>query len=480
MTSMRLLCLVLAAAACHSGDTSSLDECDANGNCPAGYECRLTDHTCTKSGTVTAPDATVPDAAQVGCVTGSGPTLHTTGSVTGAETWTAAASPHVLTTDVTVYGTLTLEPCAVLRIAARKTITLSATGMFLAEGTASEPIRIGADDGAHPFAQIRSLGAPIRLAHVTADGGGEPLNGTALTTGLFDVQGTAGATSPLQELLAVDHVTITSSASNGIQLRDGAGFTASSTGLTVSGAAQYPLAFESRAVGSTPPGTYTGNGHDEILLVGVNESIIESTTIHERGVPYRVGLDASSGELRVTAPGGTTRVTTLTIEPGVTLRFKKSGVLRLEVFTGPQPALAALVAVGTAERPIVFTSAAATPAAGDWLGIYYGLIPDASNRVDHARVEYAGGASSSGSSSCPGTTWTTSDAAVRIFGPPSGAFITNTAIVASAAHGIDRGWRADNTTDFLASNTFQDVAQCKQTYPNTGSCPARDMVPCPR
>ena len=99
------------------------------------------------------------------------------------------------------------------------------------------------------------------------------------------------------------------------------------------------------------------------------------------------------------------------------------------------------------------------------------------NKIDYARVEYAGGASSSGSDACntPGT----NDAAIRIFGLPSGAFVTNTTIAYSAGHGIDRGWRDDAKPDFLATNTFTDIAICKQTYPRdtNGACPT--PVPCP-
>jgi hypothetical protein len=74
------------------------------------------------------------------------------------------------------------------------------------------------------------------------------------------------------------------------------------------------------------------------------------------------------------------------------------------------------------------------------------------------------------------------DAAIRIFGPPPGQFVTNTTIVASARHGIDRGWRADNFTDFLSSNVFQSVPGCKETYPRDfhGACPPPGMVPCPQ
>jgi hypothetical protein len=167
------------------------------------------------------------------------------------------------------------------------------------------------------------------------------------------------------------------------------------------------------------------------------------------------------------------------------MRFKKGGVLTIEQYQGTSAASGALVAAGTAQKPIVFTSAEASPAPGDWLGIWFGEIPDASSKIDFASVEYAGGTSTSGSDSCAYTVTTgaPNDAAIRIFGaPPGGQFVTNTAIVSSAANGFDRGFRSDaKMPDFLPTNTFTGVAHCKETYPRdvSGACPAAAMVPCP-
>jgi hypothetical protein len=55
-------------------------------------------------------------------------------------------------------------------------------------------------------------------------------------------------------------------------------------------------------------------------------------------------------------------------------------------------------------------------------------------------------------------------------------------IDSSAAHGVDRGFRSDTKTpDFLSTNTFTNIARCKETYPRdvSGTCPAPAMVPCP-
>lgn len=405
-----------------------------------------------------------------------GPTTHQ-GNV-GTETWTAAASPHVLPFDMGVDGTVTIEPCAEVLLGAGRTVTVR--GSIVADGTASKPIHIGAQDTKKPFVMIRTSGGTLHFSYTTIDGGGDPSNIVPDLTGMLNLQGT-DQTLPSQETIFVDHVSLLGSKTNGLVLRDGAGFAQGSNALTVSGSVLYPVGTWSRAAGDLPTGTYTGNGNDEILIPGGggNEGFAESATLHNRGVPYHVGNSGTFGDLRVEPlPGGAT--STLTIEPGVTMRFKKGGVFHVAVFQSEFPAKAALIAAGTPDEPIVFTSAEAAPAAGDWLGIWFGDQPLATNKIDYARVEYAGGLSSSGSNSCPYPSSPRSDGAIRIFGAPVGQFVTNTKISSSGHFGFDRGWRADNLTDFLSTNVFENVGSCLQSHPKNaaGGCPV--PVPCPQ
>jgi len=56
-------------------------------------------------------------APSIGCPKSTGPgTAHQ--SVNADETWTAAASPHTLKYDTTIYATVTIEACAEVLIAA--------------------------------------------------------------------------------------------------------------------------------------------------------------------------------------------------------------------------------------------------------------------------------------------------------------------------------------------------------------------------
>jgi hypothetical protein len=464
---------------CGSPDTTTEEMCEPNGTCPPGFECRLSDRRCIRV-TAQPPDAAAPapDAASA-CPPAGGPTVHNT--VSGNETWTAAARPHLASADLSITGTLTLEPCVEVRLGPGRTLTVFQDGALIAEGTAERPISIVADEPGRPWGRIRTFGGPLRFAHATIEGGGDPQSAAPELTGMLFLQG-RDAAGPTQETLFVDHVTLRGSASNGALLRDGAGFFAGSTALTVTGSAAFPLSVWARAVGTVPEGGYTGNAADEINLPADQGTITDGATMRDRGVPYRIGNVSTSGDLLIARRPGEPGVSTLTIEPGVVLRFKPGGRLRVAAGTGDTPANGALVAAGTAARPIVFTSSAAAPAAGDWLGIWFGLLPDPANRIDHAVIEYAGGLSSTGSSACVPSTGTEMDAAIRIFNRPASQFVTNTAIRDSARHGIDRSWVADERIDFLPTNTFERIGYCFQTWPRlTGmACPATADVPCPR
>ncbi len=79
---------------------------------------------------------------------------------------------------------------------------------------------------------------------------------------------------------------------------------------------------------------------------------------------------------------------TLTIEEGVRMSF------------GPNTYLTAaegkLVAKGSADAPIVFTSADESPNPGDWVGILFEGGAKSGNVIDHAKIEYAGKSGNSG------------------------------------------------------------------------------------
>jgi hypothetical protein len=413
------------------------------------------------------PPGSTPDASVTPtCAAGTG-TKHSA-PPTADETWTAAASPHVIEASLSIPAgrTITLEPCAVVQM--KGAVGMLVEGKLLALGTATQPIRIERGDAATAWTTIETRpGAELRLAHVTVEGGGNS-NGSRLTeVGAFDIRG--DQESATQPLLFVDTVSVKGSQSLGLLLREGGGFAPGSTGLTVTGGAGYPISIWGRAAGTLPSGTYSGNAVDEIIIpaLGGRDDIKENTTLASRGVAYRIGGPTGGKSLNVDGP-------LLTIEAGAKLRFEKES--RLEVANG------ALSAIGTADKPVVFESAATSPAPGDWVGIVMRGASDPRNAIKFAKISHAGGPSQVSSYDCPSpanTSFANEGAILFIGGQPANGVVTNTTIENSAGDGIVSGWTG-SPVDLLATNTFTNVARCQQTFPKptTGTCP--DPAPCPK
>lgn len=421
-------------------------------------------------------DADVPSTCAP--VTGTG-TKHDK-SPESDETWTAAASPHVVGTSLSIAAgrTLTIEPCAIVQLAPTAGFVVS--GKIAAQGAADKPIRFERAEAASAWTNIETRkGAELRFAYVTLEGGGNPNGGRVEQYGLFDIRGDQDLAT--QPIFFADHVTVKGSQSLGVLVREGGGFAPGSQDLRITGGATFPMRIWGRAAGTIPSGTYTGNTIDEIFLPaeGVRDDVQEDSTFAARGVPYRVGGDTGGKLMRVQS---TSRIPLLTIEAGVTMRFAKGVSLVVESSTTTGPASGALKAEGTADKPIVFTSAEASPAAGDWTGIVLGKKADPRTKIANAKISFAGGTSGISSFDCPSpaNTGFTNEGGILIIGDkPDTAFVTNTTIEQSAGDGIVRGWTGD-LVDFLATNTFTNVARCKQTYPkpSVGVCPA--PAPCPQ
>jgi len=406
------------------------------------------------------------------CVTpvGAG-TRHDGETITTEVTWTAAGSPHVITYTPTVSttGTLRIEPCAVVQI--QPGYGLAIKGRLEAIGSATQPIAITAADPAQPFGSIEIVGGFADLAYVTLSGGGAV---GANSNAVLDVWG--GSTPLRTENARLRHVTILGSVQFGLTLERSGTLTTDSIDVTITGATLGPImARGSALVGGIPSGKYTGNGIDEILVID-KDFLGEDTTWHDRGVPYRIGdVNMNGADFRV-GPSSGAALTTWTLESGVTVRVTPAGrILFNHATTGTT---GTIVARGTAARPIVFTSAAPAPAPGQWRGLVFDGAPTSGTALDYVEIRYAGGPSQSSSFHCEagsaGATSRDEDAALAFFGEPAGQVLTNSVIADSAADGVDLAYTG-NPVDFLAGNTFTNIARCRLTLPRTppsGSCPS--------
>jgi len=180
---------------------------------------------------------------------------------------------------------------------------------------------------------------------------------------------------------------------------------------------------------------------------------------------------------------------TLTVEPGATIRFEPShsgGPARVFLGSGSSGRIGRLLAVGDATHPIRFTSASATPAPGDWAGLF--LLKAEGSKLDYVTIEYAGGPSGMVSANCrPSGAF---DLAGLLIGSetfvPAPDMITHSVIQFSAGFGIDAVWSAPtfdapNLTDPANGNMFISNAGCNQSFnglsfgsghrcPDSGGC----------
>lgn len=399
----------------------------------------------------------------------SGPTLHAGGKI-GDEVWSADASPHVVQgrVDITGGATLTIEPCAIVELAEGVVINVAfpgtpTTGTLLAEGTADQPIVFRGLDGAR-WGRIYVYEPGVaRLSHVTfVEGGGADLLGATIVM-------MGDGVLPTYRGLFVDHVTVKGSLGTALMLDGLTGFADGSQQLTITESGNddepFPLRINEHAIDSLPSGDYTGNTVDEILVAPTRQ-LVENTRMRDLGVPYRIGR-ASVDRLVVglqTAP----ELTTLTIDPGVTLKFHPGTWLRIEHATGAFPAAGALVAVGTAAKPITFTSAQQTPQPGDWGGLWFGGIVAPQTTLAHTQILYTGADCGCVLSTCSAID-AFEGAVIMTQQPPSG-FVRDSLIAHGSGHAFVLGYTG-TPVDFSEKNVFQDLGGCDAILPSMPTCP---------
>lgn len=383
------------------------------------------------------------------------PTPHS-GTITANETWTAAASPHVVDFELRVNATVTIEPCATVQLGEGARIivgTSTQPGKLVASSAA-----ITAKDASKPWGALSvDVQGSLDFTDVVISDGANPASAQN-GGGAVLVYGVGSNTDTVTRALRFINVTISRSKGHAVNLQRMSGFTADSRNLKVldSGgtAAPYPILVEAGAVGTLPSVTFTNTASPDVLIEP--RGSMPSDTFKNIGAPYRV-----NGPLRVhgSADGP---ASTLTIEAGVTLKFDDSAGSGMVIGTS-NVRQGLLVVNGTAGAPVTFTSGKASPAPGDWQHIHFRNTPASGNKMDFAVVAYAGAFSGLQGYGCGPIE---NDASVILTpdsGRPSSAFITNTTIRDAAGDtALLLGWVSDDSgPDFTATNTFTNVPACK-------------------
>lgn len=185
--------------------------------------------------------------------------------------------------------------------------------------------------------------------------------------------GDDGAVRVYYTAVAIDSCTITNSSSYGVLVNSNEdSWLTSFSGNVIKDTERYPLSCNAAAAGVVT----TDNELGEMGIEITGEHLTKKVTWQNLNVPYNMGgqwsLDINEGG-------------SLTIMPGVTVLMTEDFLLRVGLYTEGK-----LVAVGTEEEPITFTSAMNDKYPGDWQGIEFEEYVGAGSILDHCKVLYGG------------------------------------------------------------------------------------------
>ena len=317
---------------------------------------------------VTNPDA------QAGTLTGgffvtSGTGTSHSGAITTTSTWALADSPHIVTGDVTVDigsgGALTIEPGCVVKFdtGTKLQIGTSNYASLIANGNSS-PILFTSNSATPAAGDWQGIVFNTYTQSSTIlDGATVEYAGNTTGAGV-----TVNAGTP-----TIQNSTLRYNSGLGLKFAD-TRYPAAFTGNTITGNTTYPIEIYANLLRYLSSGnTLTGNTNDAIKVMG--DAVENTGTWANNGVPLEV-----QGDLSVNLGSGGI----LTIAAGSTLKFLSG--------TGMAAATSnyASIAADGSGGAITFTSAEATPAAGDWKGITFGQYGQGGTVLNNVIIEYGG------------------------------------------------------------------------------------------
>lgn len=234
------------------------------------------------------------------------------------ERWRAEDSPHLAPAGVRVRAgaTLTIEPCAMVRVGASRVIELLPGAALVARGEALRPIAFASIE-AQPWGGIEApagVSAVTEFAHVAVVDAGARVDEERVPAALF-----VGASG-----LRAQAVSLRSSRGWGLRLGAGGAFAAGST-VDVEGASEgVAYVDDVDDVASIPLGRHARNAREEVLIAGHGRVLRRDARWGGVGLAYRVrdGVRLSVGG--ASAPQ-------LRIAPGTTVRFGDDSALEVGV-----------------------------------------------------------------------------------------------------------------------------------------------------
>ncbi|HEX9348800.1 MAG TPA: hypothetical protein VF919_14590 [Gemmatimonadales bacterium] len=291
--------------------------------------------------------------AAPGCGDPSGPqqTIHTLPVVTD-ETWTRAASPHIVRGHLFISSdaTLTIEAGATVLFDTLSLLTFGSAGgpgALRALGTSAQPITMRSLDttaapGFWVGLALRSNTAS-EMHYVELSGCGSQYLFDSLPSGCI------GLGSPLRSenpTLLIDHVTVRDARGGAVILSNDSHFATGSTHLSVVNMRGYIAQMRARESATFPlGGSFAGNDYNEVRLT--LDTLRDSVT-WAGGVPWTV-----TDNVLIEGP----KQPVLTIPPGDTIRLRASIVVGVNAPGG--------LRIGNESGPNAVLRAADT----SWLGI---------------------------------------------------------------------------------------------------------------
>ena len=284
-------------------------------------------------------------------------------SVTGTVTWKKLTVPYFVDDDVYVdNSSLTIEAGSIFKFNTYGSFSIGYynTASLTANGTALSPI-VFTSNATSPAAGAWE---------------GIYFYGNNQSTSSMTYCEVAYAGKTNYEAISIDNTGLTfnnnnvhHSASSGIILDDNSYFVAMNNN-TISNCASHAIEIYANNLKTLGTGnaitTATGFG---IFVNG--GSVTLAGTWKKQSVPFFINSDIFIEN-------------TLTIEAGTTFKFGAYGSISTGYYGTAQ-----LNAIGTANSPIVFTSISATPAAGDWNGLYFYGHTSTNTTLDYCEFRYA-------------------------------------------------------------------------------------------
>lgn len=334
-------------------------------------------------------------------------------------------------------ATLTLEPgtTALMAPGGYLDVDPSSDGAALvAIGTAAKPV-VFTSDAAAPAAgdwqcvRIAGSSTESELRHVRLEYGGAPCDASgAHYEGMLQIDAPARAVtdgafvhSQSHGVLLQRHSALGAFANNRFSSNAAASIDVSASQLTVLGEG---LTFDDAGDRIDVNTTYPLDGTGTVL---------------GQAVPFHFSGAFSIGD----------HEGEITIGAGARFEFQNTS---LEVFA------ANLIVAGTAERPVVFTSAAEAPAAGDW-GCVFFSSPSGTPRFEHLILEYAGSGHG-----CTGAEYET------------GLAVPTDAVIEASTF-------SDIAGSAILTNDDCGAAWCDNSFTGIGQgplvCNTHDVTPCP-